>query len=104
VSGATTAETPDTRLRVHAVVMRLGGFIMAKHLIVVTCEESGFQGLYSDGVLVDQDDIIYACDIAEHSKDGPVDFSHVLVVMPEGETRYPEQFEQCMLWIPKESA
>ena len=74
---------------------------MTKHLIVVTCEDSGLQGLYADGILVDQDDTIYACDIAKHTNDGPVDFSHVLVVMPDGEDSYPEQFEQCLLWSLK---
>jgi hypothetical protein len=75
----------------------------AKHLVVVTCEESGHQGLYVNGTLVDQDSTIYACDIAEHSKDGPIDFSHVTVVMPKDVDTYPEKFEACMLWIPTES-
>jgi len=75
---------------------------MVKHLVVVTCENSGFQGLYVDGDLVDQDDTIYAGDIAEHTNDGPVDFSHVKVVMPEGSDGYPKQFDQCMLWVLKE--
>ena len=74
---------------------------MTKHVIVVTCEDSGFQGLYVDGVLECQDDTIYACDIAEHATDGPIDFSHVLVVMPEDAKSYPERFEQCMPWISK---
>lgn len=72
---------------------------MAKHLIVVTCEVSGFQGLYVDGELAHQDDTIYAGDMAEHAKDGPVDLSHVLVVMPDGCEHYPSYFDECLLWL-----
>lgn len=71
-----------------------------KHLTVVTCMESGHEGLYVNGDLVTQDSTIYACDIAEHAGDGPVNFSHVAVEMQADS--YPDKFEQCMLWIPKD--
>ena len=72
---------------------------MAKQLIVVTDEDSGFEALYVDGALADQNDTIYATDIAEHAKGGPVDFSHVTVVMPDGVDRYPDQFAECCSWV-----
>lgn len=77
---------------------------MFKKLTVVTCFDSGYEALYVDGVLVNQDESIYACDIVEHAADGPVEFVHVIAVMPVSATRYPKTLEQCMEWVPQESS
>lgn len=71
---------------------------MTKHLVVVTCEDSGSQALYVNGSCVFQDDTVYACDIAEHSGDCLVLFSHETVVMPGDADKFPERLDQCMLW------
>jgi len=72
-----------------------------KQLVVVTCEESSFEGLYVDGKLVSQDDTIYASQIAVHTEQGPIQFTHHTVVMPVDVTSYPESYEDCRKWIPK---
>lgn len=69
---------------------------IAKQLVVVTCEDSGHEALYADGVLVEQDDTIYATDIAACADGRPVYFSHVLVVMDAEE--YPGELGQCRPW------
>jgi hypothetical protein len=72
------------------------------HVIVVTDSETGHQGLYVGGDLKDQDDTIYACDIARVTWGMTIQFSHISVRMPEDVDSYPEKFEQCMLWNPAE--
>lgn len=75
---------------------------MERHLIVVTCSDSGHEALYVNGTLRHQDETIYATDIAEWAKDGPIQFSHMVLRMPDYVDDFPEQFEQCLLW-PVES-
>lgn len=70
------------------------------HVVVVTDEESGHQGLYVGGDLADQEDTLYACDIAAAIGDKVVQFSHVVVNMPEKVVEFPKTFDECMLWKP----
>ncbi len=71
---------------------------MVKHVIVVTCTVSGEEALYVGGSLQMVSDVIYACDIAEHSKDGAINLSHVLVELPDDQ-KFPGSFDECLKWV-----
>lgn len=61
-------------------------------ITVATDDDDGEQAIYKDGKLVECDDTIYACDIAEHARhDEPIYFSHVIV---EHATRWPDTLDE----------
>lgn len=71
-------------------------------VVAVTDTEDFFQGLYVDGKLVGHDSTIYAADIAHHTKGMVIEFSHVMVAMPEGADNFPATWEECESWIDTE--
>jgi hypothetical protein len=71
---------------------------MVKHVIVATCTRGGDEAIYVGGQLKLKDSTVYACDIAEHTKDGPINFSHVLISLPD-EEEFPELFDECLKWV-----
>ena len=74
-----------------------------KLVTVVTDEQSGHQGLYIDGRLVDQDSTIYPCDIARACEGSLIALSHIVVSMPENADRFPEGFAECANWAVVEA-
>lgn len=74
-----------------------------KNVLVCTCDFSGYQELYVDGVLVRQDDTIYACDIAEHVIGVPAMVSNMSVIIPDGIDRYPERLDECRSWTNEDN-
>lgn len=67
-------------------------------VMVVTDMDSGYEGLYVDGVLVLQDETIYAAEIGQVVGDGLVEFSHQLVALPRDEPGYPKELKKCLEW------
>lgn len=73
----------------------------ATHVIVCTDDQTGHQALYVDGKLIDQCDVIYACDIADATEGNVIEFSHVRVHIPMHEREYPREFATVMPWVLK---
>jgi len=73
------------------------------HVIAVIDDESLHEALYVGGKLKAQDATLYMCDVAEVSKGLTIQFSHVVVVLPEG-VEYPEKFEELVKYMPVEAA
>lgn len=64
-------------------------------VVVLTDEDTGCQALYVDGVLKYEDETIYACDIAAHTKNQQMTFEHDVVYLPH-DGKWPRRYDDSL--------
>ena len=64
-------------------------------VVVLTDEYTGCQALYVDGVLKYEDDTIFACDIAAHTKNQQMTFEHDFVYLPD-DGKWPDRYDEAI--------
>jgi hypothetical protein len=68
------------------------------HVIAVLDEESGHEALYVGGDLKETDFTLHMCDVARETEGMVIEFSQVIVTMPEGKD-FPRKFEHVVKYI-----